>query len=215
MSAAEGRLAERDRHLADAGSAPSRWNSGCSRTRMTHVQVAARRRRVAGLALAVEADAVMPLSTPAGMLTGTSRLTLTRPCAVAVGAGVGDDGAAAAAAGAGLLQCGRSPATCDDRRPGRRSAGTSPGCVPRLRPAAGAVVAGLLARDGDRLRDAAGRLDEVDLDGHSAGRGRRLRAAPPAAAAEQVAEQMRRTGPKTESALSKSGSSTPSRPAWP
>src|SRR5262249_35297980 len=107
--------------------------------------------------------------------------------AVAAVAGVGDDGPATAAARAGALD-GKEPlALNDDAVAVAAAAGGRP--APLLGAAAAAIRAQLLTWDGERLADALGGFEQVDLDGVlqvAAG----LRAAASAAAVEDVAEQV-------------------------
>src|SRR5262249_4623203 len=111
--AAQGRLAEGDRHLADEVVAVA-LEQRVLADAGDHVQVAAGRAGVAGLALAADPDA--------GAVVHAGRhVDLQRPpgldpaAAVAVRTGVGDDLAAAAAAGTGLLQA--EEALVDEHRP--------------------------------------------------------------------------------------------------
>ena len=136
----------------------------------------------------------MPLSTPGGMVTGTSLSDLDAAGAVAPEAGIGDDDAAAAAAGAGLLDAEEALAL-QMTTPWPSQRRHVAGWVPRLGAAAAAVGARLLAAEVDRLGDAPGRLEQVDLDGHlqvaaAAGAAAAGRAAAAEQAAEQVAEQV-------------------------
>ena len=182
---AQGRLADRDRHLTVQILALAHEQRMLADAENA-VQIARRRPRLAGLALAGQPNAHVVVH--AGRNVHRQRaFDLDGTASVAGAAGIGDDHALTAAGTARLLNAEEALALNDDAMSAAPPAGR--GRVPGLAPLPPQSEHVSVARDFDLLLHAARRFQQVDFERHlqvAAG----LRTAPP----PPTTEDRRRTG---------------------